>query len=110
MKNKKQINMNVGYRIKIYREKAGLTQEKFSEKINMGVKNLSAVECGNVGISLTTFKKICEVLCVSSDELLFETLPENNVDVINSKIKRLSPKQFELVDDILKKLIEFSSI
>ncbi len=110
MKNKKQINIDVGYRIKIYREQAGLTQEKFSELIELEAKTISVIECGNVGVSLTTLKKICEVLGVSADELLFETLQENNVDGINSKLKRLSSEQFKIVDDIIKNLIKLSNI
>ncbi len=110
MKDKKQINIDVGYRIKIYREQAGLTQEKFSELIDLETKTISVIECGNVGISLTTLKKICEVLGISADELLFETLPENNVDNINSKLKRLSSEQFKIIDDIIKNLIKLSNI
>ena len=66
MQEKKQINIEIGARIKEEREKAGLTQERFSELIGLGPKSVSAFERGTVGISFTTLKKICQVLSVSS--------------------------------------------
>ena len=54
MATKKEINILVGINIKREREKAGLTQDQFSEMLGIGSKSLSAVERGVVGISLTT--------------------------------------------------------
>ena len=48
MKEKKDINVLVGSRIKKAREAAGYTQDKFAEMIQMGTKNLSAIERGLV--------------------------------------------------------------
>ena len=59
MQGKKQINVEIGARIKEEREKAGLTQERFSELIGLGTKSVSAFERGTVGISFNTLKKIC---------------------------------------------------
>lgn len=60
MQDKKQINIEIGARIKDEREKAGLTQEKFSELIGLGPKSVSAFERGTVGISFTTLKKFAK--------------------------------------------------
>lgn len=57
MQERKEINIEIGQRIKEAREKAGLTQERFSELIGLGPKSVSALERGTVGISLTTLKK-----------------------------------------------------
>lgn len=57
MQEKKQINVEIGARIKAEREKAGLTQERFSELIGLGTKSVSAFERGAVGISFVTLKK-----------------------------------------------------
>ncbi len=103
---KKEINIEIGNRVKVQRERAGLTQEKFAELLGMGTKSISSIERGVVGISLTTMQKICTVLSISADELLFDVTPENNVDAISSRLKRLSPKQFEIADEIISKLIE----
>lgn len=74
MKEKKQINLDIGQRIKSEREAAGFTQEHLAEMIGLGVKHISAIERGVVGISLTTLQKICTVLAISCDDLIFGSL------------------------------------
>ena len=63
MKEKKPINLEIGKNVKQVRENAGLTQECLAELIGLGVKHLSAIECGAVGVSLATLKQLC-VLCL----------------------------------------------
>ena len=62
MKEKKDINIEIGGRIKMSRESAGLTQDRFAELIGMGTKNVSAIERGAVGVSLSSMQKIYQVL------------------------------------------------
>lgn len=44
LQERKEINIEIGARIKAEREKAGLAQGKFSELIEMGSKSVSALE------------------------------------------------------------------
>lgn len=107
MEKKKQLNVEIGMRIKKARERAGLTQERFSELIGMGTKSVSALERGTVGISLSTLQRICRILSISSDDILFdEQAAENDVQILTARLKRLSPAQFEIASDILNKLME----
>ncbi len=106
MKEKKNINILVGANIKRERERAGYTQEKFSEMIGMGPKSLSAIERGTVGISLSAFQKVCEVLSVSSDMLLFPTQEKNDVQILIDRLARLSPEEFEIATGIFSRLME----
>ena len=53
MKEKKPINLEIGKNVKQVRENAGLTQECLAELIGLGVKHLSAIECG-AGYAETT--------------------------------------------------------
>ena len=62
-------NLIFGGNVKREREKAGYTQECFSEMIDMTPNNLSAVERGVAGVSLKSLRRICEVLKVSADDL-----------------------------------------
>jgi len=106
MVTKKDVNVTVGMNIKREREKAGYTQERFSEMIGMGVKNLSAVERGAVGISLSMLKKICQELSVSSNAILFEQHEYNDVRDLPEQLQNLPPKQFEIVKDLLQTVLE----
>lgn len=112
MQDKKQINIEIGARIKDEREKAGLTQEKFSELIGLGPKSVSAFERGTVGISFTTLKKICQVLSVSSDQILFgpREQKENDLSDLIQRLERLSPKQYAITREIVLKLLEAFSL
>lgn len=106
MCEKKELDLLIGSNIKRERIKAGYTQEKFSELIGMGTKSLSAVERGTVGVSLVTLLKICRVLSISSNALLFENTPKNDVQAITERLERLAPEQFAIANDVLCKVLE----
>lgn len=104
--DKKEINQIVGTNIKREREKAGYTQEQFSEMIGIGAKSLSAVERGVVGVSLTTLIRICELLSVSTGTILLAPSAKNDLQGITEQLEHLSPEQFEIARSILCKLME----
>ena len=110
MSEKQELDILVGSNIKRERLKAGYTQDKFSELIGIGTKSLSAIERGTVGVSLLTLLKICKVLSISSNALLFENTPKNDVQAITERLERLTPEQFEIANGILCKVIEAFSI
>jgi len=107
--DKKALDVQVGHQIKKAREAAGYTQDKFAEMIGMGTKNVSAIERGMVGVSLSTVKKICETLHISSDSLIMNEPCDtdiNKLDFLMERIKRLTPKQFDLTLDVNNKIFE----
>lgn len=106
MKTKKTINVEIGMRIQDARISANLTQEEFAERIDIGAKSVSALERGVVGISLSTMKRICRVLSVSSDTLLFGPATGNNTADLVAQLERLTPEQFEIARGVFDKLME----
>lgn len=109
MIEKRAIDMHVGRQIKKAREAAGYTQAKFAELIGMGTKNVSSIERGMVGVSLTTIKKICLTLSISSDTLIMDepSGPDaEKLDFLVGRLSRLTAQQFELALDINNKLFE----
>lgn len=106
MSSKKDIDILIGSNIKRERERAGYTQDQFSEMIGMGSKNLSAVERGVSGISFSALLKICDVLSISSDTLLFKQTRENEVQGITKQLERLTPAQFSIVSDVFINLLK----
>lgn len=111
MKEKKEFNIVIGNRIKQAREAAGLTQDRFAELVGMGTKNVSAIERGTVGVSLPALKRICQVLSIPSDDILFdEYIEENDVQALTAKLARLSSERFEIAKEILNKLFEAFAI
>lgn len=106
MNDKKEINIRIGANIKREREKAGYTQEQFSEMIGIGTKSLSAAERGTVGVSLTTLCNICQVLSISSNALLFEYTPSHDVQNLTEQLEQLTPEQFAIASSIIHQLLE----
>lgn len=111
MKEKKDINIQIGEQIKEVRETAGFTQERFSELIEVSSQYVSEVERGNVGISMSTLKKICEVMKIPADQILFgKKISSNNTSNIVERISRLEPRHFKILEEIINKYMEAVSI
>ena len=55
MREKKQINIEIGEQIRAAREQARLTQEQLAEAIDVSVQFVSDLERGVVGVSLSRF-------------------------------------------------------
>jgi len=109
MKERKDIDIYVGRRIKMVREAAGYTQEEFAEIIQMGTKNISAVERGVVGVSLSTIKKLCAVLSISSDTLLMDKPDDKDIeklDFLIGRLNNLTAEEFDIAIDMNNKLFE----
>ncbi len=85
MRVKKEINIQIGDQIKKAREKALLTQKQFAERIDVSPQYVSDLERGVVGVSVSTLKRICTVLGVSSDQILFGLEAENRAVSIADK-------------------------
>ena len=107
MTSKKDIDSLVGANIKRERERANFTQEKFAEMIGIGPKSLSAIERGTVGISLPALRRILyERFTISSDEYCCSvTAKKTDVQVLEERLSRLSPAQFEIANHIMSGLL-----
>ena len=101
MRAKKQINIEIGEQIKTAREQARLTQEQLAERIDVSVQFVSDLERGIVGISLTTLRKLCITLGVSSDQILFGSITNDHAAVFALKCGMLSEKQISLLMQIV---------
>ena len=106
VREKKEINVKIGNQIRIAREAAGLTQDRFAEMVSLATKNVSDIERGVVGISVGTLVRICETLSISSDSILFGETSGNDAHSISDRLSNLPPEQFEIAADIINKLFE----
>ena len=107
---RKDLNVLVGANIKREREKAGLTQDRFSELLGIGSKSLSSIERGVVGVSLTTLLRICDILHISANALLYEQSRKNDVDSIALQLQLLSAEQLDIASNVISNLIKAFSL
>ena len=101
MREKKEINIQIGEQIRLAREQAKLTQEQFAERIEVSPQYISDVERGGVGISIPTLTRACVVLGVASDQILFGSVSENRNVAIEKRCGNLSDKDFAALLDIV---------
>lgn len=110
MDGRKDLNVLVGANIKREREKAGFTQDRFSELLGIGSKSLSSIERGVVGVSLATLLKICDILHISANVLLYAQTQDHDADSIAMQLKMLSAEQFEIASDVMTNLFKAFSL
>ena len=111
MREKKEINVEVGRRIRQARESAGLTQERFAELVGISPQNVSCVERGMAGVSLTVLRRMCQILTVPSDTLLMGGgLGENEVEALAVRLRQLPPEQFQVVREVIDRILELASL
>lgn len=106
MREKKEINIQIGGQVKYAREQARLTQEQLAEYIEVSPQYISDLERGVVGISIPTLKRLCSTLHITSDQILFAEKPENDISAIAEKCKLLPKEQFNILFDIINKFLE----
>lgn len=94
-------------RIRKAREDLGYTREKFAEKLDVSVSYLAELERGRTGISVKMLIKVCKVLGLSADYVLFGSeRPEdsNRLDAIH----RIDEKYLPLLDKLIAELLALS--
>ncbi len=105
MREKKEVNIQIGEQIKIAREKAKLTQEAFAERVDVSPQYVSDLERGVVGVSISTLKRICTALGVSSDQILFGDVSPNRATAIANQCKSLTDEQYRLLSEIIERFV-----
>lgn len=103
---KKDINIQIGQRVRHARENARLSRDELAEKLNISSLFLSYIECGQKGMSLTTLQNICQILGVSADYLL---LGVDDADIhkknINLMLDSLNEEFLPVIEFQIKSLI-----
>ena len=95
-------------RIRKAREDMGYTREQFAEKLDVSVSYLAELERGRTGISVKMLVKVCNVLGLSADYVLFgseRTEDEMRLDAIN----RINEKYLPLLDNMIEQLLSLSA-
>ena len=101
MKEKKELNIQIGEQIRAARDQAKLTQEQFAERIEVSPQYVSDLERGVVGISIPTLKRACVALGVTSDQILFGTTAKDRNSAIEKRCSNLSDHAFFALLDII---------
>lgn len=91
-------------RIRKAREDLGYTREKFAEKLDVSVSYLAELERGRTGISVKMLIKVCNVLGLSADYVLFGTERQDDTLRLDA-IHRIDEKYLPLLDKVIAELL-----
>lgn len=94
-------------RIRKAREDMGYTREQFAEKLDVSVSYMAEVERGRTGISVKMLIKICDLLGLSADYILFGTNRDDDTMILD-KIHRIDDKYIPLLNRIITELLTLS--
>lgn len=89
---KKEIDKEIGLRIRRQREALGYSREKLAELSGVAVSFLGSVELGKCDFTVTTLRKLCGPLGVSADLILFGKKQSADDGEISSMISGLDAK------------------
>ena len=105
MKERKPINLEIGQRIRDKREKLRLSRECLAERSGISPRFEADIERGIVGPSLTTLKRICEALGISSDSILWG---DKAVTAVSQKAAYIPTRYDAMFADILQRMIDLT--
>ena len=109
MREKKDINIEIGGNIQVAREQAGYTQDTLSEMLGMTPNHLSAIERGASGISREALQRLSRLLGVSADRIIFGTdEPETEALALARRISDIKPEYRQQVQELLSAILNMS--
>mgnify|MGYP003218058070 CR=1 FL=1 len=89
-------------------EKLAKTRERFAELLDVSVSYMAEVERGRTGVSVKMLVKICDVLGLSADYVLFgEQRGED--DLRAQRIGRIDSRYLPLLDGIITQLLALNN-
>ena len=103
---RKELNRQIGKRVRAQREYLGITREGLCEYVSISPQFLSEIERGIKGASAETLYKLCEGLGVSADYLLMGKEIPADVSLISATLSSLDEKYIPFAEDLLKTLIK----
>lgn len=92
----------MGSRITKQRKIMQLTQEDLAGLMGVSPQMISNLEQGKKGIRTENFVKLCSVLKVSADYLLFGMPTNNAFYYISDKLSDLTPEEIKIIKTIIK--------
>ncbi len=91
-------------RVRKARENLGYTREAFAEKLDVSVSYLAELERGRTGISVKMLIKVCNVLGLSADYVLFGEERQEDAMRLDA-IHRIDEKYLPLLDKVIGELL-----
>ena len=102
--------LTMGDRIREARKHKGLTQEQLAELLDVSVEFVSHIERGSRLPGMSVFIKLVEVLNVSADYLLRDSISTGKLfgeNALGSKVEKLSPKERVALEALIDTYLQY---
>jgi transcriptional regulator with XRE-family HTH domain len=103
---KKQLNIEIGGRIRKCRENLGYSRETLAEKADLASSFLGTIELGAGSFTAESLVKICHALGVSADYILFGKEKQGDLSNVNAMLSGLDPEYIPYVEEMLRSYIK----
>lgn len=107
---KKDINIEIGARIKEQRKLSKYTREALSELVDISPQFLANIECGKKGMSFSTLIKLCQCLGVSCDYIILGKTQDSRYDRITELAQSLDEKYIPIAENILANILQIITV
>ncbi|MGN0181554.1 MAG: helix-turn-helix domain-containing protein [Candidatus Ornithomonoglobus sp.] len=107
---KKDINIEIGARIKEKRKLLKYTRETLAELVDISPQFLANIECGKKGMSFSTLKKLCQCLGVSCDYIILGKKQDSRHERINELIESVDEKYIPIIESLLGNTLQIITV
>ncbi|MCD8197728.1 MAG: helix-turn-helix domain-containing protein [Lachnospiraceae bacterium] len=98
---KKELNVEIGGRIRKVREALGYSREALAEKANLATSFVGSIELGTGSFTAESLIKLCRALGVSADYILFGTEETGDLSTINAMLSGLAPEYIPYLEQLI---------
>ena len=99
---KKELQKIIGQNLLHARTRLGLTQEDLADKVEISTTFYANLECGNRMMSIVTLRKLADALCVSTDSLLYDNRPNEQIHSIQMILQDQPTQVISLSEKIIR--------
>lgn len=110
---KTNTSIQIGKRIKHFRELAGMTQLKLAQELPCEPSTLAHYETGKNLVSMTKLIRISEVLGVELYQFFISNTPDvdtDKVEKLNKMLVNANDVQFNLICNIIESILDVTSL
>lgn len=102
----KDFKLAMGERIRKKREEMHMSRDQFAELIDMTTHSVAQIELGNRAASYISLRKICSLLGVTADYVLYGIVPAEIPDSLTLSLSRLDSKYMPCVQEQVQALLK----
>ena len=103
---KKELQRIIGQNLLHARTRLGLTQEDLADKVEISTTFYANLECGNRMMSIVTLRKLADALCVSTDSLLYDNRPNEQIHSIEMMLHDQPAKVVSLSEKLIRACVD----